>query len=214
MFPLSLSISGETLLAFTLAMFLLAVSPGPGFLMVVARALSGGFAAGLAAIAGLVLGDILFLVLAILGLSALAAVMGEFFLAVKILGAAYLIWLGVKTWRSRANLPEMERPDAPKTKLPHYRSAALGFFVTLGNPKVILFYGALLPTFVDVAVLTAGDTVLLSGVVTLVLVSVLGVYAFLAARAGRLLKSDRALRWVNRATGGLLVGAGVAVATR
>ncbi|GAB4394368.1 MAG: LysE family translocator [Kiloniellaceae bacterium] len=214
MFPLSLSISGETLLAFTLAMFLLAVSPGPGFLMVVARALSGGFAAGLAAIAGLVLGDILFLVLAILGLSALAAVMGEFFLAVKILGAAYLFWLGVKTWRSRACLPEMERPEASKTKLPHYRSLALGFFVTLGNPKVILFYGALLPTFVDVAVLTAGDTVLLSGVVTLVLVSVLGVYAFLAARAGRLLKSERALRWVNRATGGLLIGAGVAVATR
>ena len=214
-----LSISLETLLAFTLAMVLLAASPGPGFLMVVARALTGGFAAGLAAIAGLVLGDIVFLVLAIVGLSALAAVMGEFFLVVKVLGAAYLIWLGVKTWRSRPSLPEMETTgeegaDAPGARLPHHRSMALGFFVTLGNPKAILFYGALLPTFVNVAALTAADAVLLSGVVTLVLFLVLGVYAFLAARAGRLLKSDRAVRWLNRVTGGLLIGAGVAVATR
>jgi len=209
-----LSMSLETLLAFTLAMLLLAASPGPGFLMVVARALTGGFAAGLAAIAGLVLGDILFLVLAIGGLSALAAVMGEFFLAVKILGAAYLIWLGVKTWRSRPSLPQMDAPETPKTPLPHYRSAALGFFITLGNPKVILFYGALLPTFIDVAALTLPDIVALCAVVTLVLFAVLGAYAFLAARAGRLLKSERALRWLNRATGGLLIGAGVAVATR
>jgi threonine/homoserine/homoserine lactone efflux protein len=142
MFPMSLSISGETLLAFTLAMVLLAASPGPGFLMVVARALTGGFVAGLAAIAGLVAGDIVFLVAA------------------------------------------------------------------------ILFYGALLPTFIDVAALTAPDVVALTVVVTLVLFLVLGVYAFLAARAGRMVKSQGALRWINRATGGLLVGAGIAVATR
>jgi threonine/homoserine/homoserine lactone efflux protein len=209
-----LSMSMESLLAFTLAMFLLAASPGPGFLMVVARALSGGFAAGLAAIAGLVAGDILFLVLAVLGLSALAAVMGEFFLAVKIFGAAYLIWLGVKMWRSKPRLPRMEAPNAPTTPLPHHRSVALGFFVTLGNPKAILFYGALLPTFIDMAALTASDVVALAIVVTLVLFLVLGVYAFLAARAGRAIKSTRALTWLNRVTGGLLVGAGVVVATR
>jgi threonine/homoserine/homoserine lactone efflux protein len=186
--------------------------------MVVARALTGGFAAGLAAIAGLVAGDILFLVLAILGLSALAAVMGEFFLAVKILGAAYLIWLGVKMWRSKPSLPRMDAPDAPETKVPHptslWGSAVLGFFVTLGNPKAILFYGALLPTFVDVAALTAPDVAVLAIVVTLVLFLVLGIYAFLAARAGRAMKSARALTWLNRVTGGLLVGAGVVVATR
>ena len=101
--PFSMSL--ETLLAFVAAMFLLSLSPGPGFLMVVARSLAGGLKAGLAAIAGLVVGDILYLVLAILGLSALASVMGELFLAVKVLGAAYLIWLGVKTWCSKPSLP-------------------------------------------------------------------------------------------------------------
>jgi threonine/homoserine/homoserine lactone efflux protein len=209
-----LSVSLETVLAFALAMFLLAASPGPGVLMVVARALTGGFAAALAAMAGLVLGDIVFLVLAVLGLSALASVLGEFFLAVKVLGALYLVWLGVKTWRSRPSLPAMDAPETPKSRMPHHRSAALGFFVTLGNPKAILFYGALLPTFIDVAALTAPDVVALSAVVTLVLFSVLGVYAYLAARAGRSLTSPRALTWLNRVTGGLLIGAGVAVATR
>ena len=211
---MAFSLSLETLLAFSLAMLLLAVTPGPGFLMVVARALTGGFAAGLAAIAGLVLGDLVFLVLAALGLSALAAVLGEFFLAVKLLGAAYLIWLGVKTWRRRPALPDLDRPEAPMTKISHHRSAALGFFITLGNPKVILFYGALLPTFVDMAALTSGDVMLLSAVVAAVLFAVLGVYAFFAARAGRALRSERALIWLNRMTAGLLVGAGLAVATR
>jgi len=204
----------ETLLAFALAMFLLALSPGPGFLMVVARALSGGFAAGLAAIAGLVAGDILYLALAILGMSALASALGEFFLVVKLLGAAYLIWLGVKTWRSRPSLPSMKVPDTASTALPHWRSALVGFLVTLGNPKVILFYGALVPTFVDMAALTLPDAVLLSAVVAAVLFLVLGVYAWLAARAGRVMKSQRALVWLNRVTGGILVGAGIAVATR
>lgn len=203
-----------TLLAFTLAMFLLAISPGPGFLMVVARALTGGFAAGLAAIAGMVLGDILFLVLAVLGLSALASVMGEFFLAVKLLGAAYLIWLGVKMWRSHPALAQMETPEAARKRMPIWRSAALGFFVTLGNPKAILFYGALLPTFVDFALLTAADVVVLSAIVAAMLFLVLGVYAFLAARAGRAIRSTRAMVWLNRVTGGLLVAAGIAVATR
>ena len=209
-----MSMSLETLLAFALAMFLLSVTPGPGFLMVVGRALADGFKAGLAAIAGLVLGDLLFLLLAILGMSALASVMGELFLAVKILGAGYLIWLGVKTWRSRPRLPEMAAPEAARNPMPHHRSALLGFVVTLGNPKVILFYGALVPTFVDVTALTLADVVALAAIVASMLFLVVGFYAYLAARAGRVVKSERALRWINRATGGLLVGAGIAVATR
>jgi threonine/homoserine/homoserine lactone efflux protein len=209
-----MSLSPESLLAFVVAMFLLSLSPGPGFLVVVGRALAGGFAAGLAAVAGLVLGDIVFLLLAILGLSALASVMGEFFLVVKILGAAYLIWLGVKTWRSRSGLPRLEEPQAVRKAMPYWRSALLGFLVTLGNPKVILFYGALLPTFIDVGSLTVVDTAVMSAVVMTILFLVLGAYAFLAARAGRLVKSCRAVTWLYRISGGLLVGAGIAVATR
>ncbi|HIC81872.1 MAG TPA: LysE family translocator [Kiloniellaceae bacterium] len=208
------TLSPETLLAFTAAMLVLALTPGPGFLAVVARAMSQGFGAGLAATAGLVLGDLLFLALAILGLSALAAVLGEFFLVVKWLGAAYLVWLGIALWRSDGAAAQRTAPEGPRPKASHRGSLALGFLVTLGNPKVILFYGAFLPTFVDLAALTLGDVVLLGVVVAAALFAVLGAYAFLAARAGRVMKNSRAQRWLNRVTGGILVGAGVAVATR
>lgn len=208
---MTFSMSLETFLAFVMAMSLLSLTPGPGFLAVVARSLSSGLASGFAAILGLILGDILFLILAIAGLSALAAAMGELFLIVKVLGAAYLIWLGIKTWRSQTP-PSRLAAGAERADL--RRSFALGFVVTLGNPKAILFYSALVPTFIDLAVLTLGDVALLCLVVALVSLVVLGGYAFLATRAGRSIKSPRAFRWLNRATGGLLVGAGVAVATR
>lgn len=202
---------GETLLAFSVAMIVLSATPGPGCAMVIARALSHGFGSGLAAVLGLVLGDILYLVLAVAGLSALASLMGELFLIVKILGAAYLIWLGVKCWRAPTRSGEPQ-PSSDHRGL--WRSFGLGFFVTLGNVKVVLFYVAFVPTFVEVAALSVWDIALLGAVVALVLLMVLGVYAFLAARAGRLFRSERAQRRLNRVSGGLLIGAGVAVATR
>lgn len=208
---MAISMSLESFLAFLVAMSLLSLTPGPGFLAVVARSLTGGLASGFAAISGLILGDILFLVLAIAGLSALAAAMGELFLIVKVIGAAYLIWLGIMTWRSKAPPPRLE---AAAGRADLQRSFVLGFVVTLGNPKTILFYSALVPTFIDITALTAGDVVLLSLVVAVVSLVILGAYAFLATRAGRSITSPRAFRWLNRATGGLLVGAGVAVATR
>ena len=146
--------SGETLLAFSLAMFLLAAVAGAG--------LSHGGGAG--ADRGLLPRgwrpspgwcwgtSSSWCSRRILGLSALAAVMGEFFLAVKILGAAYLIWLGREDLAQPARACRRNgcaQTCTAEAKLPHHRSAALGFFVTLGNPKAILFYGALLPTFIE-----------------------------------------------------------------
>ncbi len=203
--------SVETLIAFTIAMIVLSLTPGPGCVMVVARALAGGFGSGLAAVLGLVLGDIFYLVLAVAGLSALASLMRELFLIVKILGAAYLIWLGVRCWRAPRH-PAEPQPSSDRRGL--WRSFAIGFLVTLGNVKVVLFYVAFVPTFVEVAALSTWDAALLGAVVALVLLMVLGGYAFLAARAGRLVRSERAQRRLNRISGGLLVGAGVAVATR
>ena len=212
---MTLTMSAETLLAFVAAMVLLSLTPGPGVLAVVARALTHGFAAGLAAISGLVVGDILFLVLAIAGLSALAAVLGEFFLVVKVLGAAYLIWLGVKLWRSKAQLPaEAAQAEPGNGQRRHGRSFAVGFLVTIANPKAILFYGAFVPTFIDVTVLGLADVAVLAAVVMFVLFLVLGTCAFVAARAGRAIRSVPATAWLNRVSGGLLVGAGVVVATR
>ncbi|UCD89607.1 MAG: LysE family translocator, partial [Desulfobacterales bacterium] len=88
----------ESTLAFGLAMLILAATPGPGVFASVAQALSSGFLSSINVIAGIVIGDLLFLILAIFGLSAIAYALGKLFFVVKIIGGAYLIWLGYKMW--------------------------------------------------------------------------------------------------------------------
>ncbi len=85
-----------------MAMLILAASPGPGVFATVARALSSGFRPAVGVIAGIVAGDIIFLGLAVFGLSVIAQAMGEFFFIIKIVGGAYLIWLGLKMWRAKS----------------------------------------------------------------------------------------------------------------
>lgn len=96
----------ESSIAFTIAMIILAASPGPGVFATVAQALAGGFRSTLEVIAGIVAGDLVFLLLAVFGLSALARTLGEFFIVIKIAGGCYLIWLGIKMWLAKPAPPE------------------------------------------------------------------------------------------------------------
>jgi threonine/homoserine/homoserine lactone efflux protein len=142
-----------TTVAFAVAMFFLAIVPGPGVAAVVSRTLGSGMNAGLAVITGLAVGDTVFLVLAIGGLSAVASVVGPLFQTVKYLGAAYLIWLGYKALTAKAAPIDI----ASATTMLPWRETGVGLLVTLGNPKPILFYGALMPTFVDITKIGIGD---------------------------------------------------------
>ena len=203
--------SFETYIALALAMFVLAVTPGPGMFATIARALHGGFRPALSMIAGIVTGDLLFLLLAIFGLAVVAETLGEFFLIVKVLGGLYLIWLGWKMWRAEPT-PVAIGEDGGD------RQPAAGFIpgltITLGNPKVIIFYVAFLPTFIDLAQLTALNIAAVATVVSVVLASVLAAYAFLAARTRAVFKSRRAMRGLNRGAGTVMIGTGLVVATR
>jgi threonine/homoserine/homoserine lactone efflux protein len=201
----------STALAFAAAFLVLAVSPGPGVATIVGRALHGGVAAGLAAATGLIIGDFLFIGFALAGLSALASTMGPIFEVVKYAGAAYLVWLG---WRALTAPAVPLQVDAAAERLPLWRDIGLGLLVTLGNPKPILFYGALLPTFVDVATATWRDGMILGGIVVLISYVVLGGYSVLAARARSTFTSSKAMKRLNTSTGVVMIGAGVAVATR
>ena len=198
------------LAALAVAVFVLAVTPGPAVFAGVARALASGLRPALALALGVVMGDIVLLLLAVFGLAAVAETMGELFIAVKIAGGCYLVWLGLRLWRPQAP-PAGEAPaDAPGL----WRSGVGGLVLTLGNPKAILFYAAFLPTFIDVTRLDAGDIGLAVGVVSCVLFLVMSGYCLAAARARRLLQGGRGMRVLNRIAGGLMIGAGVAVATR
>jgi threonine/homoserine/homoserine lactone efflux protein len=201
----------ESTLAFAAAFFLLALSPGPGLAAILSRSLGGGVPAGLAVTAGLVVGDALFLAAAMIGLSAIASAMGPMFQIVKYAGAAYLIWLGVQALRSPGGDIALQAHAAP-TAL--WKDVALGLMVTLGNPKPILFYGALLPTFLDLSTIGVRDFVVMMSVVVVVSFVVYLGYMLMVERARRMLASTTAVRRLNQATGVMLIGSGVAVASR
>lgn len=192
------------------AMFLLAVTPGPGVLATVARALGSGFRPAAMVVLGIVLGDLLFLLLAIFGLGALAAVLGDLFVGVKLLGAAYLVWLGLQLWRA---------PAEPANGMNGQDRGAggdllSGLLITLANPKVILFYLGLLPTFIDLEQLTAVHILLVAIVVSTVLAATLLGYALAAARARQLIRSERAARLMNRTAGTAMLAAGTTLAVK
>jgi threonine/homoserine/homoserine lactone efflux protein len=200
----------ESAIAFAIGMFFLALSPGPGLATIISRALASGPLSGLAVTAGLVIADFAFIAIAMAGLTAIAATLGPLFQVIKYAGAAYLLWLGYRAFQ-HAGAPLKVTPRRGNGML---RDIGLGFLVTLGNPKAILFYGALLPTFLDLSRIGLGDFLGLCAIVVVVSYLVYGGYILLAERSRRLLSSRAAARLFNRLTGIVLIGAGIAVATR
>lgn len=198
-------------LALALAVFILALTPGPVVVATVARSLFSGLGASIAFVAGVALVDLGYLLLAVFGLSAISSVLGELFIAIKILGAGYLIYLGIRLWTDRTH--EMQIAAAPPPRS-FWKGFAEGALVDLANPKIILFYAAFLPTFADLDKLDGGEVALMAAIVVGILVVTNLGFAWLASRARALIKSRRAVKAINRASGTLMIGAGAWVATR
>lgn len=199
-----------TLLTFAAAMFLLAASPGPGVFATLARALASGFSHAAVLVSGVVVGDLIFLLLAIYGLSSMAELLGNFFTFVKYAGGIYLIWLGLKIWRTPPELPSVQGVRELSWK----KNFISGLSITLANPKVILFYLGFLPTFVDLTSLTRLDVLAISSVVTIVLGSVLLSYAWAASRARRLFTRKTTVATMNKCAGGVMMTAGAVILTK
>lgn len=194
-----------------IAMFVLAATPGPGVFATVSRSLVSGFFRSLALIAGIVAGDILFLLMAVFGLAVIARVLGEFFLVVRVGGGLYLIWLGWRMWRAE---PQIGGLNGNADRRSHRQNFVAGLVITLGNPKVILFYIGFLPTFMDLSRLSSADVALAAAVVATVLASVLAAYSYLAHRTRQLFSGPVAGRRLNRAAGSVMMGTGAVLASR
>jgi len=197
--------------ALTLAVLVLAVTPGPVVVATVARSLVSGLAPALAFALGVATVDLGYLLLAIFGLSTISSVMGELFIVIKIVGAAYLVYLGIRLWIARAE--PLGEGMAPPPR-PFWRSFGEGALVDLANPKIIFFYAAFLPTFADLDKLGGTDIALMSAIVVGILAGTNIGFAWLASRARHLLRSRRAMTTLNRTSGTLMIGAGAWVATR
>lgn len=195
-------LSGHSLFAVVVA---LAVIPSARIALVVARSGRSGFRSGVAVAGGIALGDLIFIALALLGLSAIAESMGTLFAVFRYLGGAYLIWLGFSLIRSRKGV-KMELGDNRRSTL--LASFAAGLFLTLGDVKAIFFYASLFPSFVDMAVLSAVE------IVSVVLITILGVggvkvaYAFFARKIVERFWSKRIGKTAEMTAGGLFAGLG------
>ena len=199
------------LVVFGTALLVAAASPGPGIAALVARVLGRGPRGAVAFSAGLAVGDVVWLACAVVGLAALAEAFHGLFVAIKYGGVAYLAYLAYRIWTA----PVEARALAAETAREHpFRLFLAGLALTLGNPKVMVFYLALLPTILDLSRVTVWGFAELVGVTLSVLALVFAAYALAAAQARRLFTSPKALRALNRATGATMAGAAVAIATR
>lgn len=192
------------------AMLLLAFVPGVSVITVVARSAACGFSHGVSVAAGIVVGDIAYILAAVHGLAFLADLMGNRFELVTTLGGAYLCWLGLALIRSR---PEAAGVPA-ETRASPLASFTAGLLITLADYKAILFYLGFLPAFLDLSVLSIADTVMLLVIAAAAVGGPKIAYAYLGAGAGAMLQSRSVQRAVNSAAALVLIAVGVFLIVR
>lgn len=201
----------ESAISFFLAILIFGVTPGPGVFAIIARALVSGTRACFMLALGMTISDILYLIAACYGLAAIATHWSEAFTVVRVVGAIYLLYLGWKMWNAPLDLDPSEDET---TKTGMSLSFVQGFLISASNPKVILFYIAFLPTFIDLTVLTDADIALASLLTLFGLMIGLMVIAGSAAQARRWLQSEAAVKRLNRGAGSVMVAAGAYLASR
>lgn len=196
---------------YALALAVLVFTPGPVVVATIAKTLASGWRTAMPLAAGVSLVDILWPLLAILGLAALVQANGELLQWMRYVGGAILIWMG---WRLIVGSKDMLQtdPDPSLMRRNAWQGFVAGVLVNLGNPKSVVFFIGILPNLFDIAKLTGVDIVII--LVLSALVPFLGnvVWALAAQRARRFLSSAKAVKRVNQASGGALAGAGAVIA--
>ena len=195
----------ETWLAYTLVTTTFLLIPGPTIILVISYSLLRGRQAVIALVLGVGLGDLTAMSLSFLGVGVLLQTVAIAFYLIKWLGAAYLIWLGIKMWLSASEFTDLDK----KTRSNAWREIFSSAYITTAlNPKSIVFFLAFIPQFIEPELpFTTQAVILGTTFFVLAIISVLG-YAALAIYAGQQLHLPLIQRWTHRIGGGLLIGAG------
>lgn len=191
-----------TLTAFTIAYLIALIVPGPGVAAIVARALGGGFKSAMPMVFGILAGDLVYFLFAVFGLAAIATYFSPIFVIIRWAGAAYLLYIAWKFWSAKPGSEQMK----PK-KEGGIKTFLAGFSLTMGNPKTIVFYLAILPTVVPLGQMNPLAFVELTAIVVICLLIVGCAYAGLAAAARDLFRSEKALGRLNKTAGAMMAGA-------
>ena len=200
----------SALALFAAALFVNAGSPGPSIAALVARVISRGLGSVLPFLAAMWIGEALWLVAAVLGLGFVAQKFFLLFTVIKYAGVAYLLFLAWKMWTAPADVPSGDLPQDDSS----LRLFLTGMALTIGNPKIMVFYLALLPSLIDLNSVGAIGLAELVATAVLVMMTVDLAWAFAASWARGWLRSPRAVRIANRASATAMGGAAVAIATR
>lgn len=199
----------QTYAAFALASFILLLIPGPTIIMVITQALGHGRRIAVASVLGVGLGDLIAATLSTIGVGTILAASAMLFTAVKWAGAAYLVYIGVKMWRSPVSdlAHELEKAQTNKSRAGVFRDA---FLVTVFNPKSIVFFMAFMPQFISRAHAFAPQAAVL--IVTFVVLGIVNAYgyALLASSARRVIRRPKVLRVATRTGASFLIAAGLA----
>ncbi len=194
---------------YALALVALFFTPGPVWVALTARALSGGYASAAPLAIGVALGDVIWPAAAIFGLAWVLTLYGDLLGLMRWVAVAVFLVMG---WMLLAHAARPPSADSRLTRPGRWAGFTAGVAVILANPKAILFYMGVLPGFFDLSRLTAPDVVAILALSVLIpLVGNLSVAAMIG-RARDLLRSPAALTRVNRVSGALLIGVGLAIA--
>ena len=197
-------------LSYLLVTIILSLSPGPGVFSSISSGLHHGFRRGVWNGVGMQLANLLLLIIVAVGLGAILIASETMFTIVKWIGVAYLIYLGVVTWRTRPRGFVDEDDGKPHTAREIFMR---GFWVNITNPKGIIFFAAVFPQFIDIARPQAPQYAILAATTFVVDVIVMAGYTALAAKVMGAMRDERHLKWINRTLGGAFVAAGVALAS-
>lgn len=198
----------EAYAAYLIACIVIIIVPGPTVTLIVANSLKHGTRAGLLNVAGTQAGLGIMVLVAGIGLSSVIAALGHWFEWVRLAGAAYLIWLGWKMFRSAGADLDGTAPAKP----PRGGFFLQGALVALSNPKTLLFFGAFFPQFLDPA-RDHATQIAIMGATALVFAALSdSAYALLSGKAGHLLSRNR-VRLLSKLSGGFLVGGGLWLAS-
>jgi len=199
----------EHWLAFALASAILVAIPGPTVLLVISYALGHGRKSAAATVAGVALGDFTAMTASMLGLGAFLAASATLFTALKLIGAVYLVYMGVKLWRAPVALPGV----APPTETNARRIFAHAYVVTALNPKSIVFFIAFLPQFFATGRPVLPQMVIFEATFLVLATLNAAIYGVAASAARRTIRKPAVQRAVNRVGGSFLIGAGLLAAT-
>jgi threonine/homoserine/homoserine lactone efflux protein len=200
----------SALAVFAGTLIVAAGSPGPSIAALVARVLSHGARSVLPFLAAMWVGEAIWLSMAVFGLAYLAQLFQPLFAILKYLGVAYLLYLAYRMWTAPADVHDRQLPGARSS----LRMFLAGMAITLGNPKIMVFYLALLPSILDLTQVSIAGWASLTLTMMLVLIAVDVAWVIFAAEARRFLKSSRAMRIANKAGASLMGGAAAAIATQ